>query len=145
MIPALIEPTLWRKDPEALERLLREALSHLSGEAPMREQMEVMLVTALMEQHRFPEARASLDSIMSRFPDNLEARFFDAELAFHMDDPWPSPWNKLEARWALEITGPSMNLPGELWDGRPLEGKRILLAAEEGSEMKSSLHASRPC
>ena len=96
----------------------------------MRDQMEVMLVAAMMEQHHFSEARTSLDSIMSRFPDNLEARFLDAELAFHMNDPWPSPWIKFEARWALEMTGPPMNLPGKRWHGGELNGKRILLASE---------------
>jgi hypothetical protein len=130
MTPDFIEPALLRKHPEALERLLREALRQLPEGAALRDQMEVMLVTAMMEQHRFSEARMSLDSIIRRFPDNLEARFLDAELAFHMNDPWPSPWIKLESRWALEMTGPLMNLPGERWQGGELNGKRILLASE---------------
>jgi hypothetical protein len=127
-----IEPSLWRKDPVALEAMLREALRRLPEQAPMREQIEVFLVTAIMEQHRFTEARTSLDSVLQRFPENREARFCDAELAFHMDEPWPSPWIKFESRWALEMSGPWLDLPGELWDGGDLHGRRILLAGEGG-------------
>jgi hypothetical protein len=124
---------LWRKGPEKLEPLVRQALSVLRDvpEAAHRKaDLEVALAACLVHQRKLDEARELLTSVLQSWPGHEEALWYEAELAF-FTDPWPSPWKKLETRWLLGLFGKKPNLK-KIWDGSPLEGRSVLVAGEGG-------------
>ena len=120
------------RDPEAIEAQLRKALnrdnsSRLSGE--LRSALTMALAQALYYQGRLEETRDLVLEVLLEDPGNRTALFWDAALAFKMDEPWPVAWKKLERGW----TSKERPLPPErIWDGSPLNGRTILWAGEAG-------------
>jgi hypothetical protein len=116
-----------------MELLLRQALT---GDYPLtidvRVQIEVALAYALMHQLRFQEAHSVIAAALTRSPGDDQAQLCDAQLSFFMDEPWPGPWKKLEARWTTGYMGDQPVPSDRLWDGSPLRGRSVLLAGEGG-------------
>jgi len=119
----------WRKHPKAVETMLLEGISRVDAARGL--DLRVGLANALINQWRFKEARDIVAVALAEKPDHAAAHWCETMLSFFMDDPWPAPWRKLEARWALEITGEQLKLLRP-WDGSPLNGKSILMVGEGG-------------
>lgn len=130
---SFVEPLLWRQAPEKVEQLIRAALTvgRPISDA-LRTHMEVALAYALMHQHRFQAARSATRAALQRSPGDEQALMCEAQLAFFMDEPWPGPWDKFEARWAVEFSGDRPVPDDRRWDGSPLNGRSVLLAGEGG-------------
>jgi hypothetical protein len=126
------EEYLFRKDPVALEGLIRRALA-LAGptqSAAKLAELQVSLAYALMHQRRLVDAREVAHSALNNRPGYDQALWCDAQIAMFLDD-WPAAWQKLEARWLVEYTGPRTIPPEKIWDGStPLAGRAVLLAGE---------------
>ena len=85
---------------------------------------------ALKEQGKLPEAVASLQEALRLQPDHAEAHNRLAMTWLLMGN-FAQGWTEYEWRWRYKhFTLPPYRQP--LWDGTPLEGKTILLHAEQG-------------
>src|SRR5437867_5507493 len=131
MADRYVEHLLWRKSPEAVEQLARAALSTPNAPQATRTELEVALAYALMYQYKFSEAAALMRDLLARTP-SPDAAMCLAQLAFYMNEPFPDPWDKLEARWGVGWTGDRPVPDDRRWDGSPLAGRSVLLAAEGG-------------
>ncbi len=108
------------------EGVCREALrldpTHLAAEAN--------LGTLLLRMGRTAEGLRSLESVIRSKPDLADARWNRALTLLSLGR-WEEGWLEYEWRWARGIPS-KRKIPRPLWDGGPLEGKRILLHAEQG-------------
>ncbi len=88
------------------------------------------LATALLAQGRPEEALAVHEPVLQRKPDSADAHMWRALARLLMGD-WERGWQDYEWRWGCEEFG---GLPYEKpqWDGSPLNGRTILLHAEQG-------------
>ena len=114
------------EDYGAVERLCRRALTvapdHLAA-------LNVLSVMRL-DLRRLDEAEAGFRRILDSDPNNPSARF-NLSLALLKAGRLREAWDHYEARWSIgEIPVPKA--PGTLWNGEPLEGRTILLHAEQG-------------
>ena len=84
----------------------------------------------LVELRRFDEARAALARALALRPNYAMAKFNAAFLSLlHGDFERGWPW--YEARWEVSTAKkPPYSQP--VWNGEPLDGKRILIYAEQG-------------
>jgi tetratricopeptide (TPR) repeat protein len=88
------------------------------------------LGNALVAQGKTDEAMASYDEILRRRPDSPEAHMSRA-LALLVKGDFAEGFQEYEWRWRCrEFGGPPYTKP--LWDGSPLEGRTVLLHAEQG-------------
>jgi hypothetical protein len=125
---------LWRRDPRSLETMLRAALAHAQATslpAKTVSDLEVSLAYSLIHQRRFADAHVIITATLNRRPDHDQARWCEAQLAFFNDEPWPVPWRKLDARWAVNVTGQPPTIK-QHWDGSRLDGKAVLMVGEGG-------------
>jgi len=125
----------WFSDPVGMEKLLLKAVDRATRDhapAPQRTDLTVALAESIMFQGRIAEARTLIGSVLEVDPAHESALWCEAILSFHCEDPLPHPWKKLEARWPLAITGPKPYPDLPPWDGAPLHGRSVLLAAEGG-------------
>jgi tetratricopeptide (TPR) repeat protein len=84
----------------------------------------------LVELRRFDEAWTALGRALALRPDYATARFNAAFLSLLQGD-FERGWPWYEARWEVShIKKPPCSQP--VWNGEPLEGKRILVYAEQG-------------
>jgi tetratricopeptide (TPR) repeat protein len=88
------------------------------------------LATALKQQGRLAEAEASLAEVLRLKPDYAEARF-NCSLLWLIQGDWARGLPEYEFR-AQGPRGGHPRLTGRLWDGSPLDGRTILLHAEQG-------------
>lgn len=129
---------LWNRDPQAVEALLRKALSRIDGEgpfpsaSPLKLDLEISLALAIMYQRRLDEARDLIRSVLKSHPDHESALWCDAQLSFYRGEGWPGVWDQLEHRWGAEYSGARPFDAGRVWDGSPLNGRSVLLAGEGG-------------
>jgi predicted O-linked N-acetylglucosamine transferase (SPINDLY family)/ADP-heptose:LPS heptosyltransferase len=88
---------------------------------------------ALHDLNRLDEALASYNRAIALKPNFAEARWNESVCRLLMGD-FESGWKKYEWRWQNEKLGlAKRNFPQPLWLGdEPLEGKTILLHAEQG-------------
>lgn len=81
---------------------------------------------------RDPEARALYEEILAAHPGHADARF-NLSLLELLDGDFLSGLKNFEARWnTAEHRAHDRHLPQPLWQGEPLDGRRILLHAEQG-------------
>ena len=87
---------------------------------------------ALCDLGRYDEAQAAITRAIAAKPDHAAAHMQLGVLRL-LRGGYPSGWSSYEWRWR---TGPFLHearrYPQPLWDGTPLDGKRILLHAEQG-------------
>ena len=84
----------------------------------------------LMDVRRFGEAREALDMALAVRPNYAPAKFNTGLLALLHGD-FERGWRLYEARWDSS-SGSRLACPQPIWNGEPLDGKRILIYAEQG-------------
>jgi tetratricopeptide (TPR) repeat protein len=88
------------------------------------------LGAALNDQGKFKEAAACYEQALQWKPDFADAHFNRSVARLRAGD-FERGWPEYEWRWQTrEFPPPSFHQP--LWDGQPLEGRTILLRAEQG-------------
>jgi tetratricopeptide (TPR) repeat protein len=88
--------------------------------------------TALSHGNRVEEAAASYDRALALQPDSADFARNKAHLALLMGD-YPEGWRLLERRWqARGFTSPDRRFAQPLWRGEALDGRVLLLHAEQG-------------
>jgi tetratricopeptide (TPR) repeat protein len=85
---------------------------------------------ALKDQRRIDEALACFDAVLTKNPDHVDAHW-DRALAWLVAGDFEQGWPEYEWRWRLAEHAPR-ELTQPLWDGGDLEGRTILLHAEQG-------------
>jgi hypothetical protein len=91
----------------------------------------VSLGLVLSEFGRHVEAVAHYEEALRRAPQNADAHHNRAQAWLLMGD-WTRGWSEYEWRWKCsEFSPPHFDRPQ--WDGAPLEGRTILLHAEQGA------------
>ena len=89
------------------------------------------LGNCLRGQLKLEEARACLDEAVAGAPDNAEAHFNRALVALLAGD-FVRGLEDYEGRWKLKASVPVRPFPCPAWDGGDLEGRTVLLHAEQG-------------
>jgi len=90
------------------------------------------LGAALKESGRFTEAVAAYEQAIRLKPDHAEAHFNLALTLLLLGD-FSRGWQEYEWRWkARGFLSPKRNFDQPLWGGEQLNGRRILLHAEQG-------------
>ena len=91
----------------------------------------VNLGLGLAESGQLVEALACYDEVIRGFADNADAHHNRAQAWLLLGD-WARAWPEYEWRWrCAEFTPHGLVSPP--WDGTPLEGRTILLHAEQGA------------
>ncbi len=80
---------------------------------------------------RIDEAMPYYDATLKRRPDHAEAHF-SLGLAHMITGDWEKGWPEYEWRWQRGTQLSPRDLKQPRWDGTPLNGKKILLHAEQG-------------
>jgi tetratricopeptide (TPR) repeat protein len=88
------------------------------------------LAAALLDQGHTAEALAAFDQAIQQRPDYAEARM-NRGMAWLMCGDYARGWEEYEWRWQSKAFVPR-GFPQPLWDGSPLEGRTILVHAEQG-------------
>jgi tetratricopeptide (TPR) repeat protein len=88
------------------------------------------LGVALQDQGRFDEALASYDKAVALKPDLVDARWNRAYVMLTLGR-YADGWREHEWRWRRKEQ-PPRSYPQPLWRGEPLDGRTILLHAEQG-------------
>jgi predicted O-linked N-acetylglucosamine transferase (SPINDLY family)/ADP-heptose:LPS heptosyltransferase len=88
------------------------------------------LGVALQDQGRFEEALASYEKAAELKPDLVDARWNRAYVLLTLGR-YAEGWREHEWRWRRKEQ-PPRSYPQPLWRGEPLEGRTILLHAEQG-------------
>ncbi|HXW23410.1 MAG TPA: tetratricopeptide repeat protein, partial [Xanthobacteraceae bacterium] len=88
------------------------------------------LGVALQDQGRFEEALASYDKAVALKPDLVDAHWNRAYAMLALGR-YEEGWREHEWRWKRKEQ-PPRDYPQPLWRGAPLEGRTILLHAEQG-------------
>ncbi|HYD71398.1 DUF5672 family protein [Azospirillum sp.] len=114
------------RDYAVAEAACRRALALNPGHVPARNNLGIVQLDGC----RLAEAQATFRSVLAAVPENADARF-NLSLALLKDGRWEEGWREYEWRWR---TGqlPPPNLTDPPWRGEPLEGRTILLHAEQG-------------
>lgn len=89
------------------------------------------LGNSLKDQGKYDESIAAVERAMALRPDYWQARWNLGHLLLlrgNFDRGWPL----YELRWQKENASKEAGLPQPLWDGSPLNGRRILLHFEQG-------------
>jgi Tfp pilus assembly protein PilF len=85
----------------------------------------------LWKQGKFDEAMASYEQALHHQPDCPEAHWNRALVWLtrgHLEQGWPG----YQWRWKIKDFGPLPPFQAPLWDGSPLDGRTILVHAEQG-------------
>jgi FkbM family methyltransferase len=98
--------------------------------APDMAEAQSNLATVLRDLGEIEEAKSCYDRALAIKPGYSEARWNRSLLSLLQGD-FQRGWSEYECRWTLK-TFQRRNCPQPIWDGSPLEGKTILLAAEQG-------------
>jgi tetratricopeptide (TPR) repeat protein/glycosyltransferase involved in cell wall biosynthesis len=113
-------------DPEAAAASYREAL-RLQPNFPMAQNN---LGSAYTDQGRIKEALACFEEAIRLDPNLADAHHHRALAWLQMGD-YQRGWVEHEWRWR-RATAERRSFPQPIWDGSPLEGRTILLWAEQG-------------
>ena len=88
------------------------------------------LGNALAYQGRYEEAVAAYGQALKREPDHADAHF-NRSLVWLRNGDFQRGWPEYEWRWKMKESRPP-RIGQPLWDGGPLQGRTILLRAEQG-------------
>ena len=88
------------------------------------------LAASLHFQGKLREALACFDDVLQRHPDHADMHLGRAIAMLQMGD-WDRGWKEYEWRWRTEAFGGIRHTQPQ-WNGSPLQGKTILLHAEQG-------------
>jgi len=118
------------KSKEA-EALIRASLARMPGGTADAAPVQANLGRVLRAQGRLEEAYASFDLASRLAPSVAEHRFNRAVIRL-LQGRLEEAWDDHEARRDMAEYGREPSLPIPTWTGGPVEGKRILLRAEQG-------------
>ena len=90
----------------------------------------INLSNALLRTGRFARAREVLDEVLEVEPNNVEARWNRSHILLAMGR-YEEGWRDYDYRVLLR-SRPARLLPYVEWAGEPLQGKRLLISAEQG-------------
>ena len=111
---------------EEAEALHRRAIALRPGFADAH----YNLGAALQDQGRIEEALASYEQAVALKPDMVDARWNRAFVLLTLGR-FEEGWREHESRWRRKVQ-PPRSFPQPLWQGEPLDGRTILLHAEQG-------------
>lgn len=86
---------------------------------------------ALQHLGEFEAAERAYDALLARQPGHADARWYRARLLL-ADARWSQGWTDFAWRWDRKASVPRPPLTQPLWQGEPLEGRRLLLYGEQG-------------
>ncbi|MDW7556751.1 tetratricopeptide repeat protein (plasmid) [Azospirillum brasilense] len=113
-------------DFRVAEALCRRALTLVPGHGAALNALSVLC----LDLRRLEEAEAGFRTLIERNPESAQAGF-NLSLVLLTSGRLREGWEHYEERWRIgEIPVPKA--PGRLWTGEPLEGRSILLHAEQG-------------
>ncbi|AWJ92822.1 hypothetical protein Sp245p_23555 (plasmid) [Azospirillum baldaniorum] len=113
-------------DFRVAEALCRRALTLVPGHGAALNALSVLC----LDLRRLEEAEAGFRTLIERNPESAQAGF-NLSLVLLTSGRLREGWEHYEERWRIgEIPVPKA--PGRLWMGEPLEGRSILLHAEQG-------------
>ena len=113
-------------EPEAAERHIRRAIAQL----PTLLEAHVSLGHLLTGQGRLAEAMAASETALALDPDCAVAQW-NHGVALLLSGDMAAGWDKYE--WRKRRFPECFNgLPGPQWEGEPLDGRTILVLAEQG-------------
>jgi hypothetical protein len=113
---------------EEAEALIRPALATGSGPIPLW----VLLAQALRGQTRVAEARPIQEMLVDALPGDLSMRFDLAETLLVLGE-FDRGWREYQYRYNLPHTiRLERKVQRSRWDGRPLEGRTLLIHDEQG-------------
>jgi tetratricopeptide (TPR) repeat protein len=98
---------------------------------PSSAQAHTSLGAALCAQGRLEEALAQYETALRLEPDNPEAHW-DRALVRLLQGDYERGWQEYEWRWRCPRPPPLPPFRQPRWDGSPLQGRTILLYAEQG-------------
>lgn len=106
------------------------ACHHALEQDPNSSEAHNNLASAFLETGRFDDAESSFCRAFELAPECDDARVNHAMLLLLRGD-FERGWPQYEARLRLSPTS-ARDFPQPVWDGSPLEGRRILIHAEQG-------------
>lgn len=113
---------------EAAEEVLRPALAQRPDSVPAR----VLFARIARELGRTEEALRLLEQLVKEFPGDFPLRFDFAETLLQLGD-FERGWREYRHRYRMPHTASlERKIQCPRWDGRPLEGRRILIHDEQG-------------
>jgi tetratricopeptide (TPR) repeat protein len=115
-------------------------LEHGVALDPDRAEAHASLAGVLAVQQHFEEALAHNTRALTLNPQYAEAEWNRALIWLQLGD-YARGWPAYEARWRCRHTQPLPAFPQPRWDGGALEGKTVLLYAEQG--LGDTLHFVR--
>jgi tetratricopeptide (TPR) repeat protein len=87
---------------------------------------------SLLDMGRMAEALRAHQTAVERDPESAGAKYNLALTRLRLGD-WQQGWLQYEARWSFrEVHGSPRVFKQPRWQGEPLEGRRVLLHAEQG-------------
>jgi tetratricopeptide (TPR) repeat protein len=112
---------------QALQLLLQARAAH-----PNKARVHTNLGNVLAEANQWQAAIQCYDQALAIDADFSDARF-NRSLAYLMGGDFDRGWPEYESRWLCEkFPSPLRYTQRPLWRGQPLDGKRILIHAEQG-------------
>lgn len=113
---------------EAAEEVLQSALAEQSASVPAR----ILFARIARELGRTEEALQVLEQLVEEFPGNFSLRFDFAETLLQLGD-FERGWREYRHRYRMPHTASlERKIQCPRWDGRPLQGRRILIHDEQG-------------
>jgi tetratricopeptide (TPR) repeat protein len=113
--------------PEALE-----CLRSVEALLPPDHDTIVNLAGVLLDLGRLPEATNYLERACALAPDSAVAHY-NLGIALLLAGRYREGFREYESRWGIKQAGRPPVFPRPAWDGSDLQGRRILLHAEQGA------------
>jgi tetratricopeptide (TPR) repeat protein len=89
------------------------------------------LANVYRDSGNFVKAAECYERAIALYPDSAEARYYYAQ-GLLARGRFERGWELFEARWAVHGHRSPHSYPRPLWNGEPLEGKRLLAWSEQG-------------
>jgi tetratricopeptide (TPR) repeat protein len=100
--------------------------------APVLHDARVALATCYQALGLVDEALTTCDTVLAAAPDHAEAHW-NRSLLLLLKGEYEEGWREYEWRWRKRnFTSPLRNFPQPRWNGEPLEGRTLLVHAEQG-------------
>lgn len=128
---------VWNNRGNALLELRRycdatESYSRALRLAPDFHDARVALATCYQALGEFSQARSACETVLKSDPRHAEAHWNRALLLL-LNGEYPEGWREYEWRWLKrKFTSPLRDFAQPPWQGEPVDGKTVLIHAEQG-------------